>query len=281
MNKHLQGELKMNRNKTKLTLALLFLAQPLLIDTTHAQVSKEMKETSDYVEGILDRVTKQDQFNSSNDFSVAGPELQAREQESLREFKKSMDMMFTGLANAVDQYNAVYRDQSISPQSRAAQLNSLYSSLSVQAQAAEASYQAALFKLFAVEPSWLILSSKIYSKSIVLEFADGSTKRIKNKNLWDFEDSNPEIQSRILSILQAACSTRACFANLHASYASYFADVDNLLNRDIPVKLADPSKNLSIHSLKALKSSFYTQISTAITTFDFKKAYFLDLPQSN
>jgi|GEM_PF-2391748 len=269
----------------------------------------QVEQARDYVNGLINRISEDhaDEFSASADYARSGPILQAKFSQKLTRFKQTMDFMVQGpLSKSIDRYNALVRETSISAGEKKLRLIGLFQSLSIQVNAAASAFQAALAQLYLVEPSWVIQSLKLINKrrssSLQLIWFDGTREMYSGSNVeneyseyWTYPSAyryndgyHPErilpavkdtIHRHMKTTLLNVCQSQACVSGMVAAYSAYLNNVNQLVNQDLVIPLAD-GKSITVRCLTSNKDwGRYNDLINAVASYQFDQDY-LKLPFS-
>jgi len=283
--------------KYSLMIAVLFIGTSALAQTPSGLSSQaQVVQTRDFVSGLINRISANsvDQFAVSADYARSGPALQARFGQALTRFKQTMDVLVQGpLASSIDRYNVLVRDESISEGEKKLRLTGMFQSLSIQVNAATSAYQAALAQLYLVEPSWVLQSVAVDRRGkITFTWFDGVKEKMGEFFYTSYFRSYPEyigseqsefvnsaIHRHMKTTLFNACQSQACVSGMVAAYSAYLNDINQLVNQDLVIPLAD-GKSITVRCLTSNKGwGRYNGLINAVASYQFDQDY-LQLPFS-
>ena len=289
-------------NKLKLVVIGILATSSSFAQTAKpVELSTQVEETQQYVDSILSQFDgNTDRFQLSQDYAVAGAELAKTQNEYILNFKKSISAISKGpLSLAIKEYNDLVSDQSLSEAIRNDRKNAKLQVLKTLASATELSYEAAIKKLYEIEPSWkmaryeqlqrdaFFLRGFDHTQSTKVYFQDGTELRAKDNSDKDYRSAEqiftPEIRDRMIRTLYNACKingkpTQTCINSLRSDYLLYFSEVQNGLDKDITTQLRD-GNTITLRALKTVNNIAGNTV-TILSTFQFDDT-FTNLPLSN
>jgi len=267
--------------KTKLMIAGILLIGTSAMAQTPVPSQTQITQTRDFVSSLLNQMTSNDQstrFSGSHDYAKAGPDLQKAISEKLGHFMDAMNVLASGsFGIAIDQYNNLVKNDSISDQEKAARLEGQFGALQVQLRAATVSYQAALASLYGIEPSWQISHINRWRRGgLKFTFVDGSVVKSKCSHQGDDECKNAVINQQIEKTLSEVCQTKQCQSSMIADYSLYFGSVRHQIDQTLTITLAD-GKKVEINGTY----NAYGYLVYGVSVYSFNTDEFRRLPDRN
>jgi hypothetical protein len=290
--------LKMKQTFGLVILGMFGTATLACAQTTAPSIDTEVSTSQQYVDSIVNSMgsISQSTYDFSADYKAIGPSIRTDISNGLANFRDFMGTLglASGLSSAIKDYNDAYKAKG-SP----AQLTALGDVIYQQVSTAETLYQNALAALYEVQPNLVIKSLRGRGNDATIIFADQTEMAasalpddlVRDKLMADEYSVFPNlthsfsggygnylaefqawmmtsIHNRYDEYLHQVCGSKYCMNNVIASWSHYYDYLNESVNRDLVITLAD-SQTVTVRGLHASEvwESTNSPLMTVVTTY--------------